>query len=104
MNIREKIKMIKESRLKPEERDLIMIFNEMTVSVNNSTETLYKYKDIAIFRQLHGVKLFAVNKKFWGGFGLKHKLSYDETQYIFNYMIQSYLGLVKYTCTKGLNF
>jgi len=103
-DIVDKIKRIKYSRLSLPQSDLIMIFDEMNISVNNSTETLYKYKDIAIFRQLHKTKLFAVNKKFWVGYGQKHKLNYDETQSIINDMIKSYLGLTNYISTKGLNF
>ena len=104
MNIQEKIRKIKESRLVSPQRDLIMIFDEMTISKNNSVETLYKYKGIAIFRLLHGTKLFAVNKKFWVGYGQKHKLNYDGTQQVIKDVIDSYLGLTKYIPTKGLNF
>lgn len=104
MDIITKIKEIKKSRLTSSEKDLIMLFDEMTVSVNNSAETLYKYKNTAIFRLRHNTKLFAVNKKFWVGFGQKHNLNYDETQRVINDMVHSYLGLKRYVVTKGFNF
>lgn len=104
MNIKEKIRNIKESRFTLPERDLIIIFNDMVSCFDSDIETIYKYKDVVIFKKLKKVELFAINKKFWVGFGLKHNLNYDETQRVINDMLRSYLGLTDYISTKGWGF